>query len=114
MHRATRHPILTPDTARRRVLRAAVSSLVLSVVPAGMARAAANANVVSVRVWPAQAYTRVTIESTTPLTFKQFSLKNPDRLVVDLDGVDLNDELQKLAGKVGEDDPYIKYIACRA
>lgn len=110
MSRATRHPVLTLDSSRRRVLRAAVSSLVLSVVPVGMARAAANANVVSVRVWPAQAYTRVTIEATSPLTFKQFSLKNPDRLVVDLEGVDLNDELQKLAGKVGDDDPYIKLL----
>lgn len=110
MSRAIRHPVLTPDNARRRVLRAAVSSLVLSVVPVGMARAAANANVVSVRVWPAQAYTRVTIEATSPLAFKQFSLKNPDRLVVDLEGVDLNAELQKLEGKVGEDDPYIKLL----
>ncbi|MDR3427121.1 MULTISPECIES: N-acetylmuramoyl-L-alanine amidase [Silvimonas] len=110
MSRATRHPALTPDSARRHALRAAVSTLFLSVVPAGMARAAAAANVIAVRVWPAQAYTRLTIESTTQLTFNQFTLKNPDRLVVDLEGVDLNDELQKLAGKVGADDPYIQQL----
>ncbi|MBB5191007.1 N-acetylmuramoyl-L-alanine amidase [Silvimonas terrae] len=110
MSRATRPYALTPDTGRRHALRAAVSTLFLSVVPAGFARAAAAASVVAVRVWPAQAYTRVTIESTTPLTFKQFVLKNPDRLVVDLEGVDLNDELQKLAGKVGSDDPYIQQL----
>ncbi|WP_188704143.1 N-acetylmuramoyl-L-alanine amidase [Silvimonas iriomotensis] len=110
MSRATRPHALTPDSGRRSALRAAVSTLFLTVVPAGLARAAAAASVVAVRVWPAQAYTRVTIESTAPLTFNQFVLKNPDRLVVDLQGVDLDSELQKLAGKVGNDDPYIQQL----
>ncbi|WP_236822650.1 N-acetylmuramoyl-L-alanine amidase [Andreprevotia sp. IGB-42] len=81
----------------------------LSVVPRSRA-AGGDAKVVAVRVWPAAAYTRVTIESTTPLSFKQFALKNPERLVVDLEGIDLNTELQSLATKVGDDDPYIKLL----
>ncbi|WP_373974624.1 N-acetylmuramoyl-L-alanine amidase [Chitinibacter sp. SCUT-21] len=93
---------------RRDVLRGLAASLLLSVSPVGLA--AASASVVAVRVWPANAYTRVTIESSAPLTFKQFLLKDPERLVVDLEGVDLNNELQSLAGKVGEDDPYIKLL----
>jgi N-acetylmuramoyl-L-alanine amidase len=80
----------------------------LAVTPLGFAAPAAS--VVAVRVWPAQAYTRVTIESTVALTFKQFSLKDPERLVVDLEGIDINNELQSLSSKVGGDDPYIQQL----
>lgn len=97
-----------PDLNRRLLLGAAVASLCLGVTPT--ARSATPASVVAVRVWPANAYTRVTIESTTPLTFSQFSLKNPERLVVDMEGIDLNNELQSLATKVGPDDPFIQTL----
>ena len=48
-----------------------------------LAAAAATA-ITSVRVWPAQDYTRVTFESTTPITHQLLLLKNPDRLALDL------------------------------
>ncbi|SMC24400.1 N-acetylmuramoyl-L-alanine amidase [Andreprevotia lacus DSM 23236] len=101
-----------PDAQRRALLGGAAAALMLSVLPrrALAAAGSGDAKVVAVRVWPATAYTRVTIESTTPLTFKQFSLKDPERLVVDLEGIDLNGELQSLASKVGPDDPYIKLL----
>lgn len=97
-----------PALNRRDILRGASASLLLAVTPLGFASPAAN--VVAVRVWPAQAYTRVTIESTVALTFKQFSLKDPERLVVDLEGIDINNELQSLASKVSGDDPYIQQL----
>ncbi|WP_255990146.1 N-acetylmuramoyl-L-alanine amidase [Chitinolyticbacter albus] len=106
MPRPPRPADLNPT--RRQLLSAAGSVLLLSVLPVG-ARAA-TPSVVAVRMWPAQAYTRVTIESDAPLTFKQFLLKNPNRLVVDLEGIDLNNELQSLAGKVSADDPYIQQL----
>ncbi|WP_148714635.1 N-acetylmuramoyl-L-alanine amidase [Chitinolyticbacter meiyuanensis] len=96
------------NTTRRQLLGAAGGVLLLSVLPVG-ARAA-TPSVVAVRMWPAQAYTRITIESDAPLSFKQFLLKNPDRLVVDLEGVELSGELQSLAGKVSADDPYIQQM----
>lgn len=92
---------------RRDVLRAAAATLLLSVSPVSLAAAA---SIVAVRVWPAEAYTRVTIESSEPLTFNQFLVKDPERLVVDLNGIDLNSELQSLASKVSGDDPYIKLL----
>jgi N-acetylmuramoyl-L-alanine amidase len=97
-----------PSLNRRDILRGASASLLLAVTPLGFASPAAS--VVAVRVWPAQAYTRVTIESTVALTFKQFSLKDPERLVVDLEGIDINNELQSLSSKVGGDDPYIQQL----
>ncbi|QLG86901.1 N-acetylmuramoyl-L-alanine amidase [Chitinibacter bivalviorum] len=98
----------SPLLERRDVLRGVAASLLLSVSTKGLA--AASASVVAVRVWPAKAYTRVTIESNAPLTFKQFALKDPERLVVDLEGIELNNEMQSLAGKVGDNDPYIKLL----
>ena len=92
---------------RRDVLRAATACLILSVSPLSLAAAA---SIVAVRVWPAAAYTRVTIESSEPLTFNQFSLKDPERLVVDLNGIELNNELQSLSSKITGDDPYIKLL----
>jgi N-acetylmuramoyl-L-alanine amidase len=64
----------------------------------------------SVRVWPAQDYTRLTLESTKPVTFNMFTLSNPERLVIDLTDVDLHGALEGISGKIGSDDPYIKSL----
>jgi N-acetylmuramoyl-L-alanine amidase len=62
------------------------------------------------RVWPAQEYTRVTLETARPVKHLFFSVTNPDRLVVDLEGVELDDELKALPAKVGDNDPYIQAV----
>jgi N-acetylmuramoyl-L-alanine amidase len=62
------------------------------------------------RVWPAEEYTRVTLESAHALQENHFLLDHPDRLVVDLEGVELDAELNALASKVGDADPYIKAV----
>jgi len=61
-------------------------------------------------VWPAQDYTRVTLESPHALKYQQFFVKDPERLVLDLEGVDLNEELKSLPAKVGANDPYIQAV----
>ena len=70
----------------------------------------AGETVLSSRVWPAQEYTRVTFESAKPLKHQYFFVKNPERLVLDLEGVDVNDALKGLPAKVGESDPYIQSV----
>jgi N-acetylmuramoyl-L-alanine amidase len=62
------------------------------------------------RVWPAAEYTRVTFEAKQPVKFQMQVLKDPQRLVVDLDGVELNAELTDLAKRIGDNDPYIKSV----
>src|SRR5512147_2989443 len=62
------------------------------------------------RVWPAQDYTRLTLESKQPINYSVLSLKNPERLVVDLDNVELTPTLNELASKIGNDDPYIRSV----
>jgi N-acetylmuramoyl-L-alanine amidase len=66
-----------------------------------------GASIVAVRVWPAADYTRVTIESDAPLTQKHFLADSPNRLVIDIDGLELSPALRELVGKVRADDPFI-------
>ncbi|MEN9630413.1 MAG: N-acetylmuramoyl-L-alanine amidase AmiC [Pseudomonadota bacterium] len=73
----------------------------------GASRLAHGAAIVAVRVWPAQAYTRVTIESDQPLAARHFLTEGPNRLVVDIDGLELSPQLKDLVGKVRPDDPYM-------
>lgn len=97
------------DPRRRQLLRYAGSALVLSVTPlAGLA--ANRPAIIAVRIWPAEDYTRVTLEHDAPLKFNYFTVDNPDRLVVDIEGVEFNSVLESLAGKVAEEDPYIKLL----
>ena len=64
----------------------------------------------SARIWPAQDYTRLTLESSTPLSYKMFTVSNPSRLVLDLNKVRLKGPLEALTRKVSADDPYVKSI----
>jgi N-acetylmuramoyl-L-alanine amidase len=64
----------------------------------------------SARLWPAKEYTRVTIESAAPIVHHLLAVKNPERLVLDLEGVEITAELQQLAAKVNAADPYIQGI----
>ena len=64
----------------------------------------------AVRIWPAADYTRVTLEHDAPLKYTHFTVENPDRLVVDIEGVEFNSVLDSLARKVATDDPYIKLL----
>ena len=71
---------------------------------------ARGASIMAVRVWPAPDYSRVTIESDTALKAKQFFVPSPPRLVVDIEGVQLNSALKELVAKVGAADPTIEGI----
>ena len=67
-------------------------------------------SIIATRVWPAADYTRITIEASSEISQKMLILKDPDRLVLDLEGVDLNANLKSLASAISPNDPYIKQI----
>ena len=69
-----------------------------------------GASIVAVRVWPAPDYTRVTLESDKPLAARHFLVEGPDRLVIDIDGLELSPGLRELLGKIKPDDPYIAAV----
>jgi N-acetylmuramoyl-L-alanine amidase len=60
-----------------------------------------------VRVWPAEEYTRVTLESDELLQVSHQLLRDPNRLVVDIQGIDLNSKIKELVAKIKSDDPFI-------
>jgi N-acetylmuramoyl-L-alanine amidase len=64
----------------------------------------------SIRVWPAQDYTRLTLESKQALSHNMFTVSNPDRLVIDLEDIEISDALKELPDKIGSADPYIKNV----
>jgi N-acetylmuramoyl-L-alanine amidase len=92
---------------QRRTLLKSGGSVVLSL---GLAELAHGATIVTVRVWPAPEYSRVTIESDSALSTKQTFVPSPPRLAVDIEGITLNPALKELVAKVRADDPNIAGI----
>ena len=89
--------------------RHALLALVVSFVCCWPA-AASSIRIVSTRVWPAAEYTRVTFESRQPIAHNVFGLKNPERLVLDLEDVAIDAKLSALVDKIGAGDPYVKGV----
>ena len=92
---------------QRRTLLKSGGSIVLSL---GLAELAHGATIMTVRVWPAPEYSRVTIESDSALSTKQLFVPSPPRLAVDIEGITLNPALKELVAKVRADDPNIAGI----
>jgi N-acetylmuramoyl-L-alanine amidase len=90
---------------RRELLQTGTLVLLL-----GRAHIVQGASIVAVRVWPAEDYSRVTLESDTALKAKQTFIGQPPRLAVDIEGIDLNPALRELVAKVLPDDPNIAGI----
>jgi N-acetylmuramoyl-L-alanine amidase len=93
---------------RRSVLKLAADGALVLLL--GSHQIARGAGIVAVRVWPAEDYTRITIESDVALKTKQTFIKEPPRLAVDIEGLELNPALRELVAKVKSDDPFISGI----
>jgi N-acetylmuramoyl-L-alanine amidase len=98
--------VLRARIDRRRFLHSLSASLLAACLPLPARALALQA----ARVWPAREYTRVTLESAAPIAHQLLAIKNPERLVLDLEGIDISAELQRLAAKVQSTDPYIQGI----
>lgn len=103
----TCRPTPLPDGSftRRGVLKA--STLVLSL---GAQNWAWGASVLAVRIWPANEYTRVSIESDVPLKSQPVLITDPPRIAIDIDGTELNPALKELVGQLKSDDPFISGV----
>lgn len=97
---------------RRKLLKHAAdgASGALVLLLLGGHQIARGASIVAVRVWPAEDYTRITIESDVALKTKQTFITSPPRLAVDIEGIDLKPALRELLAKVKADDPFISGI----
>jgi N-acetylmuramoyl-L-alanine amidase len=77
---------------------------------AALSGAHAATQVSSARIWPAQEYTRITLESGAPIVHNVFTIANPDRLVLDLENVESSTALDVLSTKISADDPYVSAV----
>ena len=93
-------------TARRVVLKSG-ATLLLSLLTVRFANAA---QIAAVRIWPASDYTRVTLETDSKLKSSHFLVTDPNRLVVEIEGVELDTKLKSLVAKVQPNDPYIAQV----
>ena len=91
----------------RRVFLKGGATLLLSVL---VPKLSCAAQILAVRVWPADDYTRVTLEGDVELHVTQTLLKDPLRMVVDIDGLELNSTLKEIIAKIQSNDPYIKQV----
>ena len=80
---------------RRNLLLGSGGTLLLSLFPWEIAY---GAGIVDVRIWPADEYTRITIEHDGKLKFRSFVVREnpPIRMVIDIEGLALSDHLKKI------------------
>ncbi len=76
----------------------------------GAISALAGNEVTSTRVWPAEDYTRVTFEADDVFKYQTLSLKNPERLVLDIENISLNTILKLLPLQILAADPYVQQV----
>ena len=93
-----------------KLVGAPIALLLLWLLLLGIPGAHAAIAVSAARVWPAQDYTRLTLESRQAIRHNMFTLNNPERLVIDLENVEFGNTLNDLAKLVSMDDPYIKSV----
>jgi N-acetylmuramoyl-L-alanine amidase len=82
----------------------------LCLVSFSQAAYSASNSITAARVWPAQDYTRIAFEAPLSVQHQLLILKNPDRLVLDIEDVELNPILKSLPDRILSSDPYIKQI----
>jgi len=96
---------------RRTLLRGFMQGTLSSLWLTGLSQWAWAANRLrAARLWPAQEYTRVTLESESPLRFEYTFVQDPPRLAVDLQNVVLDDTLRSLVQHLSARDPNVKGV----
>lgn len=91
-----------------RVALLAFIALVVSQSLVAAARAADSVR--AVRIWPSQDYTRLTLESRQPIRHSLLTLKNPERLALDLQDVEFSGLQQEISDKLLPSDPFISSL----
>ncbi|HEX6793261.1 MAG TPA: N-acetylmuramoyl-L-alanine amidase [Casimicrobiaceae bacterium] len=98
---------LSVSIERRRAFRWLLLPAAQWAMPAAWADAS---RIASARLWPAQEYTRVIFESSSPIEHQLVVLRDPGRVVLDLARIVPSRELEELPSHVQRSDPYIAAI----
>ncbi len=95
---------------QRSCRRVVLLATALAAFLAALSGAHGATQVSSARIWPAQEYTRITLESGAPIAHNVFTIANPYRLVLDLENVESSTALDVLSTKISPDDPYVSGV----
>src|SRR5437667_3739263 len=108
MRRGVRHgpPVIHISLERRRVCQWLLAPAAQLLLPA----ISWATSIASARLWPAQEYTRLILESSSPVAHQLTPIKSPERLVLDLEDAELTPELEQLPQHVQPTDPYVQSI----
>jgi N-acetylmuramoyl-L-alanine amidase len=68
------------------------------------------AQLAGVRVWPGKEVTRITIEANKKLTYQSLLLRDPLRLVLDLEDMDYHDALKEMLPMVPSNHPMVESV----
>lgn len=96
------------DPSKRLFIKGIVAAYLLSFSKVGFATALTQ--IFAIRIWPSSTYTRITLESNLPLQYEQFILVNPDRIVIDIDDLYLNQLIKNIQSRLQPRDPFIKQL----
>lgn len=91
-------------------MRRSITQILISLLGLFATVVAQAIEVKATRLWPSPEYSRITLELSEAAKYKHFSLKNPERLVVDLEGVGAEGALLEMTTKVSPEDPQIASI----
>jgi N-acetylmuramoyl-L-alanine amidase len=70
----------------------------------------AGEDVIAARLWPSPEYTRLTLETRREVKYSLFSVADPERLVLDLEGVEFSEALAALPRHLRAEDPFIAQL----
>jgi N-acetylmuramoyl-L-alanine amidase len=99
-----------PGTGEARELRPSYRGRLLLALTGVFLLGSAHAQILSSRIWPAREYTRLTLESKEDLKYTIFTVRDPDRVVLDLEVGELAPALSDLPAKVSADDPHVQAL----
>src|SRR6478736_680714 len=88
---------LTVSLERRRLCQWMVLPAAQVLAPAAWAD---SLRVASTRLWPAQEYTRMIVESSAPLAYSVQVMREPERFVLDIANVEASSEILELPSRV--------------
>jgi N-acetylmuramoyl-L-alanine amidase len=96
---------------RRAFVRMVSISLISAPQVLPLATAATpTAQLAGVRVWPGKEVTRITIEANKKLTYQSLLLRDPLRLVIDLEEMDYHDALKEMLPMVPANHPMVESV----
>ena len=82
-----------------------------SAAPSGVSgRTDTRHGIAAVRMWPSREYTRVTFELTQAIPFRARLIDNPNRVILDLEGLQVESKVRELLSRISTQDPFVRQV----